>query len=198
MAMTAEAGRKIRKENSDIEIIPCRMYGLTMVTEGKSQTKVDGFSDTIKASIKASRLSSTQVHITGVNAFVETGFFSDESVAFIRDFFVRREGDRPGISTFENTVAMLADLNANKEAVIEYVLGVPEGINLVIWYDKDTKTAVDIPTDRIMEAVRDGEWVIGRNDGSFSFVLNGKPLFHLQRHTNYAPQFHIKRNVMIL
>lgn len=198
MAMTAEAGRKIRKENSDIEIIPCEMYGLTMVTDNKSQTKVDGYSDTIKASIKAGRGSTTQVHITGVNAFVETGFFSDASVSFIRDFFIRREGDRPGISTFDNADAILSDLNKNKEDVIGYILGVPEGINLVIWYDKDTDTAQDISTDRIMEAVRDGEWVVGTRDGSFSFVLNGKPLFHLQRHTNYNPQFHIKRNVMAL
>ena len=196
--MTAEAGRTIRKENSDIEIVPCRMYGLTMVTDNKSQTKVDGYSDTIKASIKASRLNSTQVHITGINAFIQTGFFSDNSVSFIRDFFVRREGPRPGISTFDNADDMLSDLNKNKEDIIGYILGVPEGINLVIWYDKDTNTAQDISTDKIMKAVPDGEWKVGRNDGSFSFVVNGKPLFHLQRHTNYSPQFHIKRNVMAL
>ena len=197
MAMTAEAGRKIRKQNSDIEIIPCNMYGLTMVRSGKSKTKVDGYSDTIKASIKASDGSSTQVHITGVNAFIETGFFSDASVSFIRDFFMPRR-PRPGISTFDNADAMLSDLNKNKVDIIGYILGVPEGINLVIWYDKDSNTAVDISTDRIMESVRDGEWVVGSKDGTFSFVLNGKPLFHLQRHTNFTPQFHIKRNVMDL
>lgn len=198
MVMTAEAGRKIRKENSDIEIIPCKMYGLTMVTKAKSRTKVDGYSDTIKASIKASRLSSTQVHITGVNAFIKTGFFSDKSESFIRDFFIRREGTRPGLSTFKNSDSMLVDLNKNKENVISYILGVPEGINLVIWYDKDTNTTKDVSTDTIMEAVAKGKWVFGKKDGTFTFILNNKPLFHLQRHTNYSPQFHIKRNVLSL
>ena len=196
MAMTAEAGRKIRKENSDIEILPCEMYGLTMVTDNKSKTKIDGFSDTVRASIKASRLSSTQVHITGVRAFSNTGFFSDESVSFIEKFFVK--GDRPGISTFDNKDSMLADLNTNKEGIIGYILGVPEGINLVIWFDKDTNTAVDVSTDKIMQSIKNGEWVVGKKDGSFTFVLNGKSLFHLQRHTTFNPQFHIKRNVMSL
>lgn len=196
MAMTAEAGRRIRKENSDIEAIPCAMYGLTMVTHNKSGTKVDGYSDTVKASIKASTLGSTQVHITSINKMSSMVPFSPDALAFIQSWFV---STRPPVTGTQGWEAMLDDMNTHKVAIISHILGVQDGINLIIWYNKTDKTAMDITVDKVIRMATRGEWVVGKRNGSFMFLSeNGKPMFHLQRHTNYAPQFHIKRNVMFI
>lgn len=194
MAMTAEAGRRIRKENSDIEAIPCAMYGLTMVTHNKSGTKVDGYSDTVKASIKASTLGSTQVHITSINKMSEMVPFTQHAIDFMHNWFV---STRPAVTDIQGWKAMLNEMNTHKVAIISHILGVQDGINLIIWYDKKTGTAIDITVDKVLSMATRGEWVVGKRNGSFMFLSdNGKPMFHLQRHTNYAPQFHIKRNVM--
>lgn len=196
MAMTADAGRRIRKENSDIEAIPCAMYGLTMVTHNKSGTKVDGYSDTVKASIKASTLGSTQVHITSINKMSSMVPFSPDALAFIQSWFV---STRPPVTGTQGWEAMLNDMNTHKVAIISHILGVQDGINLIIWYNKTDKTAMDITVDKVLRMATRGEWVVGKRNGSFMFLSEkGKPMFHLQRHTNYAPQFHIKRNVMFI
>ena len=196
MAMTAEAGALIRKENSDIESIPCAMLGLTMVTKGKSKTKVDGYSieKNVYASIKSGRLSSTQVHITTPAVLSARPWWSDESVDFIRRWFT---SDRSPVTETEGWQSFLADLNSNSKAILEHIIGIDDRINTVVWFDKDSVTLTEIDANYLVSVASQFPWIVGARNGSFVLKnSNGKSLFHLQRHSKYNPQFHIYREAM--
>ena len=81
MKLTAERGRNIRKEYSEIkEKEICEERGLNQV--GGSKTKIDGSNGLSNESIKNISGSSTQVHLTTQKRFIKVLGLNEDSIIF--------------------------------------------------------------------------------------------------------------------
>ena len=175
-----EIGRKVREENSGTkELQICDLYGLTQV--GGSRTKVDGtHPDGSNWSIKNAKSSSTQVHLTSQERFIETFSLNDNSVEFVKKFFGNLSYDHmprrryrmdeisnQAVNSFKNF------LEDNKEKVIYYFISGKFNINHLVYNRKC------LTTDQVMEQAMSAKWLY--NPTAIHLKNNsGKTLFHIQ------------------
>lgn len=175
-----EIGRQVREENSGTkELQICELFGLTQV--GGSRTKVDGtHPDGSNWSIKNAKSSSTQVHLTSQERFIEDFALNDDCVEFVQKFFGNLEYNhmprrRYRIDEISNSAvsAFKKFLETNKEKVIYYFISGKFNINHLV-YNRERLT-----TEQVMEQVRSANWLYNptaihlKND-------SGKTLFHIQ------------------
>tara|TARA_Y100001938_G_C8076702_1_gene426550 strand:- start:1224 stop:1862 length:639 start_codon:yes stop_codon:yes gene_type:complete len=175
-----EIGRQVREENSGTkELQICELFGLTQV--GGSRTKVDGtHPDGSNWSIKNAKSSSTQVHLTSQERFIEDFALNDDCIEFVQKFFGNLEYNhmprrRYRIDEISNSAvsAFKKFLETNKEKVIYYFISGKFNINHLV-YNRERLT-----TEQVMEQVRSANWLYNptaihlKND-------SGKTLFHIQ------------------
>ncbi len=175
-----EIGRQVREENSGTkELQICELFGLTQV--GGSRTKVDGtHPDGSNWSIKNAKSSSTQVHLTSQERFIEDFALNDDCVEFVQKFFGNLEYNhmprrRYRIDEISNSAvsAFKKFLETNKEKVIYYFISGKFNIDHLV-YNRERLT-----TEQVMEQVRSANWLYNptaihlKND-------SGKTLFHIQ------------------
>jgi len=175
-----ENGRRIREDNSGYkEASTCRDFGLTQV--GGSKTKVDGqHPDGSNWSIKNTKSSSTQVHLTSQQRFITDFGLSEGCEEFVRKFFGNTEyTDMPRhrYNIHEIFPEAVEDfkkfLDENKETLIYYFLSGDSDITDVVYNGKH------ITTDNIMKQVDEAQWLV--NPTAIHLKdKRGKTLFHIQ------------------
>ena len=205
MPLTSEQGYKIREEYSEIkEKAICDSHGLQQV--GGSRTKVDGFSENVRKSIKNASGSSTQVHLTTQAHFIKVFGISGDAVEFIKHFcgsvdynfcgrdrrFIK-EIDPKFVRAFEQFLVQ------HKEKIVDLIVRNGFDITHVVYNDIFNKVEYELTYEQILKQIQNAEWEFMK--GGIHLKLNGKTLFHLQREgkrsksNRYNVLFHIHRNL---
>lgn len=205
MPLTSEQGYKIRKEYSEIkEKEICDAHGLLQV--GGSRTKIDGFNETLRKSIKNASGNSTQVHLTTQRHFVEVLGITEDSVEFIRHFcgnidYNYQGKDRRTINQInpEYVESFKNFLEQNKERIVNLIICNGFDITHVVYRDIKNNVEYELTYEQILDKIKYAEWKF--LSGGIHLKLNGKTLFHFQREgkkskTNrYNVLWHIHRNL---
>ena len=175
-----DIGRRVREENSGAkELKICELYGLVQV--GGSRTKVDGVHpDGSNWSIKNAKSSSTQVHLTSQERFIEDFSLNDRCIEFVKKFFGNLEYHhmprrRYSIDKINNhaVTAFKKFIEDNKEEVIYYFISGKHDINHLVYNRKR------LTTEQVMEQVRSAKWHYNPTAIHLKNDL-GKSLFHIQ------------------
>ena len=205
MPLTSEQGFRIRETYSgDKELAVCEAHGLTQ--KGGSKTKIDGFSETERKSIKNASGGSTQVHLTTQKHFIKSLGITGRASEFISLFcgaedFNFRGRDRMFIPEIDDEVveAFRNFLDANKEQVIALIVSNGCDITSVVYRDITNNVEYEATYSKIIEKVKDAQWKFMK--GGVHLKYNGKTLFHFQREgkrsrsNRYNVLWHIHRNL---
>jgi hypothetical protein len=205
MPLTSEQGFLIRETYSgEKELSVCKAHGLTQ--KGGSRTKIDGFSETERKSIKNASGGSTQVHLTTQKHFISSLQIEGLAIEFIRLFcgandFNFKGRDRMFISEIDPKIVESFNLflSDHKEKVIDLIISNGCGITSVVYNDITNNVEYEITVAEIMEKVKKAEWKFMR--GGVHLKYKGKTLFHFQREgkksksNRYNVLWHIHRNL---
>jgi hypothetical protein len=203
--LTSEQGYLIREEYSLLkEKQVCDAHGLVQV--GGSRTKIDGFSENARKSIKNASGTSTQVHLTTQKHFIEIlGIFGNSS-EFIKHFcgnenYSYKGRDRSFIKEIdpEYVDSFRQFLDENKEKVIDLIIRNGFDITHVVYRDIKNDVEYELTYEEIMDKIKYAEWKFLK--GGIHLKLDGKTLFHFQREgkrsksNRYNVLWHIHRNL---
>ena len=205
MPLSAEQGFKIRESYSgEKEKEICVLNGLQQ--RGGSRTKIDGFSETERVSIKNASGGSTQVHLTTQAHFCKVLELPEDCVQFVKLFcgsadYTFKNRDRCFIPEIEPTLteAFRNFLYQNKEKVIDLIIRNGFDITDIIYNDLSNKVEYRVTYEQVLEKIKDAEWKFIR--GGIHLKLKGKTLFHFQREgkrsksNRYNVLWHIHRNL---
>ena len=206
MPLTKEDGRRIRAENAgprEKEI--CEKHNLKQI--GGSRTKIDGSDGVNNKSIKNASGSSTQVHLTTQNKFIEKMGLKAYEVDFIRQFCgnssINNNGiDRYKISEIDTLIvdAFCSFLKNNKRKVVDYIICNGFDITHVIYKDTKNDIEYELNYKEIMEKIEECVW-IAKEGGIHLKNKKGKSYFHFQRegksklNNRYNILWHIHKNL---
>lgn len=205
MPLTPEQGFHIRETHSgEKELSVCKAHGLTQ--KGGSRTKIDGFSETERKSIKNASGSSTQVHLTTQRHFIKSLNIEGLAAEFISLFcgsekFNFRGRDRMFIPEIDSVVveAFQNFLDTKKEEVIALIVSNGCDVTSVVYRDITNDVEYEATYQEIIDKVRKAQWKFMR--GGVHLKYNGKTLFHFQREgkrsrsNRYNVLWHIHRNL---
>jgi hypothetical protein len=205
MPLTPEQGFEIRESHSgEKELAVCKAHGL--VQKGGSRTKIDGYSETERKSIKNASGGSTQVHLTTQKHFIRSLEITDAAAQFIALFcggpdFNFKGRDRMFIPEIDSEVvdAFREFLSAHKSEIIDLIVSNGCGITSVVYRDITNGVEYELTLDEIMRRAGEAEWKFMR--GGIHLKYKGKTLFHLQREgkrsrsNRYNVLWHIHRNL---
>lgn len=176
-----QIGRKIRERNSGIvENQTCKKFGLKQI--GGSQTKVDGINlkDNSEWSIKNTISSSTQVHLTTQNSFINYFSLQGGAASFVRKFFgnttfTHKARQRYKLSEIAHSefLEFKKFLQQDKIKIIRYFISGNDNIENVVFNDM-VKTTKDI-----LNNVSHCEWCFNETTVHLK-NSQGKTLFHIQ------------------
>jgi hypothetical protein len=211
MPLTSEQGYKIREEYSSLkEKKVCDSHGL--IQTGGPRTKIDGFNENSRKSIKNASGNSTQVHLTTQKYFIEILNIFGNSVEFIKHFcgnqnYNYKGRDRRFIKEIDldyvNSFKQFLD--ENKEKIIDLIVRNGFDITHVVYRDIKNNVEYELTYEQILDKIKEAEWVFLR--GGVHLKLNKKSFFHFQRegkrsknkngkYTNrYNVLWHIHRNL---
>ena len=207
MPLTAEQGYKIREEYSGVkEKAICDAHGLQQI--GGSRTKVDGTDGDVNKSIKNTRTSSTQVHLTTQKHFIKTLNITGDAVEFIKHFCGSSDYDYNGrdrrfikeIDT-QYTQSFKEFLDNNKKEIVDLIIRNGFDITHVIYNDIKNVKCYELTYEDIVGKIENAEWKFLR--GGIHLKLNSKSLFHFQREGKRDPSnrynvlWHIHRNLFL-
>ncbi len=208
MKLTAEYGRKIRKEYSEVkENEVCVQLGLKQL--GGSKTKIDGINEQSRVSIKNFKSSSTQVHLTTKKQFKKILGLDNNSEKFIemfcgdqdvkyknRDRYFTNEIDSIYVNSFLNF------LNNNKIKIIDLMIRNGFDITNIAYMDLNTNTLYNIKYEDLLIKIDECVWV-AKKGGIHLKNKDNKTYFHIQRegkknkNNRYNVLCHIHRNLFI-
>ena len=195
--LTSTAGFDIREINSGIkEKEICDAHGLEQM--GGSQTKIDGTDGTNNKSIKNASGSSTQVHLTTQNAFINALNLDVNSQKFVRlfcgnqnlningvDRYNCKQIDSTYIDSFKNF------LDENKEKVVDYIVRNGFDITHVVFNNTKKNKEYELTYEEIIAKIENAEWVFlkggvhlklqGEMKKNGKGRKRGKTIFHFQR-----------------
>jgi hypothetical protein len=205
MPLTSEQGYKIREEYSSTkENAVCESHGLVQL--GGSRSKIDGFNESARKSIKNASGNSTQVHLTTQKHFIEILNIFGNSAEFIKHFcgneyYTYRGRDRRFIGeiNLEYVDSFKQFLDENKEKVVDLIVRNGFDITHVVYRDIKNDAEYELTYEEIIDKIKYAEWKFLK--GGIHLKLNGKTLFHFQREgkrrkTNrYNVLWHIHRNL---
>jgi hypothetical protein len=204
--LTAERGRNIRKEYSEIkEKLICDKHGLKQI--GGSKTKIDGSNGIDNVSIKNASGNSTQVHLTTQNHFIKYFKIIKNSKKFIelfcgnpnikngnKDRYTINEIDEPIKKSFNNFLCK------NKNDIINLIIG--KDITYIIFNDLKNNIEYKLSHKDIKRKIKNTNWVFLK--GAIHLKNNeGKTYFHFQRESKSNPNnrynilFHIHKNIFL-
>tara|TARA_R100000234_G_C4944928_1_gene154652 strand:- start:61 stop:690 length:630 start_codon:yes stop_codon:yes gene_type:complete len=173
-------GREIRQKNSGIvENRTCQNFNLVQI--GGSQTKVDGrHSDGSNWSIKNTKSSSTQVHLTTQSSFSQHFSLNEKQDTFVRKFFgnisfLNKERHRYKLSEIneEEVNEFKFFLEKNKIKLIHYFISGESNINFVVYNNKVKST------EEILKLCESCYWKY--NETTIQLKdKDDKTLFHIQ------------------
>ena len=186
MKLTAEMGKNIRKEYSEIkEKEICEERGLTQV--GGSKTKIDGSNGISNESIKNISGSSTQVHLTTQKRFIKVLGLNEDSIIFIKMFCGNESLNINGNDRyFTNEIdekyvnGFLTFLNDNKVKVVDLMIRNGFDITSVVCRKLKTNELCVITYDEIMDKIKKCTWV-SKKGGIHLKNEKGKTYFHIQQ-----------------
>jgi len=197
MPLTSEDGSKIREKGSGAdEAAICAAHGLEQL--GGSQTKIDGTDGTNNKSIKNASGSSTQVHLTTQNAFINALNLDANSQKFVRlfcgnqnlningvDRYYCKQIDSTYIDSFKNF------LDENKEKVVDYIVRNGFDITHVVFNNTKKNKEYELTYEEIIAKIENAEWVFlkggvhlklqGEMKKNGKGRKRGKTVFHFQR-----------------
>ena len=197
MPLTSEDGSKIREKGSGAdEAAICAAHGLEQM--GGSQTKIDGTDGTNNKSIKNASGSSTQVHLTTQNAFINALNLDTNSQKFVRlfcgnqnlningvDRYYCKQIDSTYIDSFKNF------LDENKEKVVDYIVRNGFDITHVVFNNTKKNKEYELTYEEIIAKIENAEWVFlkggvhlklqGEMKKNGKGRKRGKTIFHFQR-----------------
>jgi len=209
MKLTSERGREIREEYTNVkEKEICDNRGLTQI--GGNRNKIDGSNETSNVSIKNFSGSSTQVHLTTQNRFINVLKLNDESSQFIKMFcgnisLNNNNKDRYHITEIPSkiTESFMLFLNDNKERVIDLIVRNGFDVDTVVYRNLKTNEIYEITYDEILNKVNKCTWV-SKKGGIHLKDVNGKTYFHFQRegkknkNNRYNVLWHIHSNLFLI
>ena len=216
MPLTSEDGSKIREKGSGAdEAAICAAHGLEQM--GGSQTKIDGTDGTNNKSIKNASGSSTQVHLTTQNAFINALNLDTNSQKFVRlfcgnqnlningvDRYYCKQIDSTYIDSFKNF------LDENKEKVVDYIVRNGFDITHVVFNNTKKNKEYELTYEEIIAKIENAEWVFlkggvhlklqGEMKKNGKGRKRGKTVFHFQREgkrkTNGEGEYTQRYNVL--
>ena len=208
MPLTAERGAQIRSDHAGRrERLICERHGLTQI--GGSQTKVDGQDEFRRVSIKNASGSSTQVHITSQQRFINYLGLTGHSEEFIRLFCGNKDLDvngkdryTPAQLSVEMVECFVHMMNENRDAIVDLIVSNGFGITDVIFNDIKNDREYTITMHEIRAIIQECSWVVLRG-GVHLKRPDGTTVFHLQREGKRNPRnrynvlFHIHRNLFV-
>ena len=192
MSLTKEDGRRIRADGAGkLEKEICEKHNLKQI--GGSRTKIDGSDGVNNKSIKNARGSSTQVHLTTQNKFIEQMGLQCRDIYFIRQFCGDSSINNNGIDRYkiseidkDNLDAFYSFLKNNKRKVVDYIIRNGFDITHVIYKDTKNDIEYELSYEEIMEKVEECAWV-GKEGGIHLKNKKGKSYFHFQREGKRNP-----------
>ena len=184
--MSSQMGFDIRESHSnEKEKSVCDKYNLTQV--GGNRTKIDGTNENLNVSIKNTKSSSTQVHLTTQKKFIEKFNLDGNCRLYIELFcgnpLMNNNGkDRCNNNEIPNELKedFLTFLHNNKRDIINYIISNDSNISLVIWRDLNKEIDYQLTYDEIMSKIENCKWVFSKGAVHLKNE-NGKTYFHLQR-----------------
>ena len=207
--LTAERGRNIRKEYSEIkEKEICEERNLNQV--GGSKTKIDGSNGLSNESIKNISGSSTQVHLTTQKHFIKVLDLNEDSINFIkmfcgnkllnvngRDRYFTNEIDKKYVDGFLNF------LNENTVKVVDLMIRNGFNVTSVVCRKLKNNEIYVMTYDEIIDKIKKCVWV-GKKGGIHLKNEKGKTYFHIQRegkknkNNRYNVLCHIHINLFLI
>jgi hypothetical protein len=209
MKLTSERGREIREEYTNVkEKEICDNRGLVQI--GGNRNKIDGSDGTSNASIKNFSGSSSQVHLTTQNRFINVLGLNDESIQFVKmfcgDSSLNINGkDRYNINEIPSdiTKSFMLFLNDNKNEVIDLIVRNGFNVNTIVYRNLKTNETYEITYDEVLNKINKCTWV-SKKGGIHLKDVNGKTYFHFQRegkknkNNRYNVLWHIHRNLFLI
>jgi hypothetical protein len=201
-------GYDIRESHSnEKEKSVCDMYNLQQV--GGNRTKVDGTNENLNVSIKNTKSSSTQVHLTTQKKFIEKFKLEGNCEQYVELFcgnpLINNKGkDRYTNYDIPNEIKedFLLFLNDKKMEIIDYIISNGCNITLVIWRDLNKEIDYQLTYDQIMTKIENCTWVFIKG-GVHLKNENKKTYFHFQRESKSGPNnrynvlWHIHKNLFL-
>lgn len=205
MPLTSEQGYQIRETYSgEKELAVCKAHGLTQ--KGGSRTKIDGFSETERKSIKNASGSSTQVHLTTKKHFISSLQIRGKAEEFIHLFcgssdFNFKGRDRMFIPEIDPQIVQAFHnfLTEHKKEIVNLIISNGCDITSVVYNDIKNEVEYESTVSEILKKVEASEWKFMK--GGVHLKYEGKTIFHLQREgkksksNRYNVLWHIHRNL---